>query len=100
MAAGKPVVAAANRGYRTLLQAHADLLLARPGDVKGFAERLRRLVLDSGLREHLGAWGRSEAWRYDCRTVAPALVKTYRRAMAEADRAPESAAVARAAGAA
>ena len=85
MAAGKPVVAAANRGYRTLLEAHADELLARPGDAEGFADRLRRLVLDSELRARLGAWGRAEARRYDCRTVAPDLVATYRRAMGETE---------------
>jgi phosphatidylinositol alpha-mannosyltransferase len=83
MAAGKPVVAAANRGYRTLLQAHADELLAPPGDAEGFADRLRRLVLDGELRARLGAWGRTEARRYDCRTVAPDLVATYRRAMGQ-----------------
>jgi len=96
MAAGKPVVAAANRGYRTLLQAHSDELLAPPGDSQGFADRLRRLVLDGELRARLGAWGRAEALRYDCRTVAPELVATYRRAMGLSE-APSTEALARAA---
>jgi phosphatidylinositol alpha-mannosyltransferase len=81
MAAGKPVVAAANRGYRTLLQAHADTLLAPPGDADGLYGRLRSLVLDQGLRERMGAWARQEAGRYDCRAVAPELVDLYRHAI-------------------
>lgn len=86
MAAGKPVVAAANRGYRTLLAAHADELLAPPGDDEGLYQRLRRLVVDAGLRERLGEWARAEAQRYDCRTVAPDLVDIYRRAIASPQR--------------
>ena len=82
MAAGKPVVAAANRGYRTLLAAHAEDLLAPPGDDEAFYRRLKRLVADSGLRERLGEWAGAEALRYDCRTVAPELVDIYRRAIA------------------
>ena len=86
MAAGKPVVAAANRGYRTLLAAHADTLLAPPGDADALYQRLRGLVVDSGLRQRLGNWARTEAQRYDCRAVAPDLVDIYRRAIASPSR--------------
>lgn len=86
MAAGKPVVAAANRGYRTLLSAHAGDLLAPPGDDEAFYRRLRGLVTDAGLRRRLGAWAEAEAQRYDCRTVAPELVDIYRRAIAAPSR--------------
>ena len=86
MAAGKPVVAAANRGYRTLLAAHADTLLAPPGDADILYQRLRGLVVDADLRQRLGAWARTEAQRYDCRTVAPDLVDIYRRAIASPSR--------------
>jgi len=96
MAAGKPVVAAANRGYRILLEAHAEELLARPGDVESLYRRLRRLVLDPLLRAGLGAWGQAEARRYDCRVVAPTLVETYRRAI-ERSPAPTAQGLARAA---
>ena len=86
MAAGKPVVAAANRGYRTLLADHASELLAPPGDDEAFYARLRGLVLDSDLRHRLGAWAKAEAQRYDCRTIAPELVDIYRRAIAAPSR--------------
>jgi phosphatidylinositol alpha-mannosyltransferase len=81
MAAGKPVVAAANPGYRTLLEAHAETLLAPPGDVEVLSQRLRRLVLDRELRDRLGRWAQQEAQRYDCRAVAPELVDLYRQAI-------------------
>lgn len=81
MAAGKPVVAAANRGYSTLLAAHADTLLAAPGDAEAMYRRLRALVIDPALRRRLGDWARTEALRYDCRTVAPELVELYRQAI-------------------
>ena len=76
------MVAAANRGYRTLLAAHADTLLAPPGDADALYQRLRGLVVDADLRQSLGVWAKAEAQRYDCRTVAPDLVDIYRRAIA------------------
>ena len=88
MAAGKPVVAAANRGYSTLLAAHADMLLAEPGDADAMYRRLRALVIDPGLRRRLGEWARAEAHRYDCRTVAPDLVDVYRQAIGMPSRNP------------
>ena len=82
MAAGKPVVAAANPGYRTLLAARAEELLATPGDDEAFYRKLRPLVIDGEQRRRLGDWAREEALRYDCRVVAPQLVDIYRRAIA------------------
>ncbi len=76
------MVAASNRGYRTLLTGEAAALLAPPGDAAGLQDRLKTLVLDPALRTRLGAWGLSESQRYDCRTVAPTLVEIYRHAIA------------------
>ena len=82
MASGKPVVAAANRGYRTLLTGEAAALLAPAGDADGLYQRLKTLVLDPGLRAKFGAWGQERALLYDCRSVAPTLLEVYRSAMA------------------
>ncbi len=87
MASGKPVVAAANSGYRTLLTGEAAELLAPPGDAITLYDRLKRLASDPQLRARLGAWGQMEAQRYDCRSVAPKLLDIYRRAMASPMRA-------------
>ncbi len=82
MAAGKPVVAAANRGYRTVMQGEAEPFLAEAGDEISLHERLRRLVQDPVLRTRLGDWGRSTAMQYDSRTVAPRLLAVYAEAIA------------------
>ena len=81
MAAGRPVVAAANRGYRTLLTGEAAPFLTPPGDARALHEALRALALDRGLRDRLGRWGRREAAQYDCRQVAPKLVEIYEAAI-------------------
>lgn len=81
MSAGKPVVAAANPGYRTVLTDEAARFLVPPGDVPALADALRILVQDTDLRARLGAWGRATAPSYDCRTQAPILVEIFREAI-------------------
>jgi phosphatidylinositol alpha-mannosyltransferase len=82
MSAGKPVVAAANPGYRTVLTDEAARFLVPPGDVPALARALKTLVQDAGLRHRLGEWGRAAAPAYDCRTMAPRLVEILRDAIA------------------
>ncbi|MBF0187599.1 MAG: glycosyltransferase family 4 protein [Magnetococcales bacterium] len=81
MASGKPVVAAANEGYRRVLAAKADETLCRPGDVKDLHNKLKRLVLNPELRHSLGVWGRQEAQRYDCRNYLSKVIPVYRAAL-------------------
>jgi len=81
MASGKPVVAAANAGYRTLLTGEAAQFLVPPGNIKKLAEALAALAADEGLRRRLGEWGRATAPRYDCRTLAPQLEAIFRDAI-------------------
>jgi phosphatidylinositol alpha-mannosyltransferase len=81
MASGKPVVAAANAGYRSILTGEAADFLSPPGDVTGLAETLKRLILQPHLRKRLGQWGRSNAMQYDCRTQAPRFVEIYKDAI-------------------
>jgi phosphatidylinositol alpha-mannosyltransferase len=89
MASARPVVAAANRGYRTLLTGEGAALLAPPGDPAGLYQRLKGLVLDPALRARYGAWGRDQARRYDCRQLAPRLIDIYRQALMLPSRAAE-----------
>lgn len=87
MASGRPVVAAANHGYRTVLQGEAAAFLTPPGDVEATYRLLRQLVLDAPLRRRLGDWGRREAPRYDCRALAPRFEAIYQQAIVTARRA-------------
>ena len=81
MAAGKPVAAAANAGYQTLLSGEAARFLVRPGDVGALARALKELVMDASLRARLGEWGRREAKRYDNHALAPKFLTIYREAI-------------------
>ncbi|MDP6708568.1 MAG: glycosyltransferase family 4 protein [Alphaproteobacteria bacterium] len=82
MASGKPVAAAANLGYRSVLTDEAADFLTRPGDADDLADKLAQLLQDAELRRRLGEWGRREAERYDCGTVVPQLVEIYENALA------------------
>ncbi len=89
MASGKPVVAAANAGYRSILTNEAAAFLTPPGDAAALAKTLKRLILQPQLRDQLGQWGRANAMQYDCRAQAPRFVEIYTRATvggAKADR--------------
>jgi phosphatidylinositol alpha-mannosyltransferase len=77
MASGKPVVAAANAGYRTVLHGEAARSLALPGNVPDLCSKLAALIAQPALRESMGEWGRREAMRYDCERLAPAFLSIY-----------------------
>ena len=81
MASGKPVMTAANEGYRTLLTGEATRCLAQPGDVADTYRKLAALLQDPALRGELGDRGRREAQRYDSQALAPSFVKIYERAV-------------------
>ena len=87
MASGRPIVAAANDGYRTILQREAAVSLVPPGDVPATVSRLEALIADPSLRRRLGAWGRHEAKRYDSDRLAPAFVDLYEQARRRKSRA-------------
>jgi phosphatidylinositol alpha-mannosyltransferase len=65
MAAGLPVVAGANDGYRAVLDGDGAAGLCEPGSVPALAERLAEVLTNRALRQRLSAWGRREALRAD-----------------------------------
>lgn len=77
MASSKPVVAAANKGYRQLLKAKHEYCLSAPDDADDLYRHLRKLVLDKGLREELGLWGLHQSRMYDSGIITPKLVSLY-----------------------
>jgi phosphatidyl-myo-inositol alpha-mannosyltransferase len=81
MAAGRPVVAAKNEGYRLVLQGEAAAFLVTPGDVEDTRQKLEKMILDPALRCRLGAWGRREAQKYDIEVLVPQFVAIYQRAI-------------------
>jgi phosphatidylinositol alpha-mannosyltransferase len=65
MAAGVPVVAAANPGYRTVLSGDGAAGLVKPGDVAALANRISQVLASDELSARLSRWGRECAWRSD-----------------------------------
>lgn len=81
MASGKPVVAAANAGYRTVLTDEGAQGLVAPGDAGALANAIRTFANTPALRQRLGAWGRAQAMRYDASAIAPKFVALYETAI-------------------
>lgn len=77
MAAGRPVVAAANPGYREVLTGEGRLGLVPPGDVAALGARLSELVANPELRAAMSRWGLSESQRYDWPRVADRIEALY-----------------------
>jgi phosphatidylinositol alpha-mannosyltransferase len=77
MAAGLPVVAAANAGYRTVLTGMGATGLVEPGDVGALAGRLAQVLGSHGLRSELSQWGREHAWRSDVSARLPEFLELY-----------------------
>ena len=81
MAAGKPVIAAENKGYINILNEKKKECLCIPGSDTDLYEKLKKLVTDRNLRQQLGKWGAEESRKYDCCTIIPALVDIYRKTL-------------------
>lgn len=82
MASGKPPVAAANEGYRTVLTGPLERLLVPPGDPEALAARLGELMAAPTLRLELGRQARHLVSRYDWERVTDDLERVYARLLA------------------
>ncbi len=79
MAAGLPIVAAANDGYAGLLRAHPGNLLAPPGDDRALAGAIATLVAAPDYRARVAARNRAAARRYSWEVVGDQIMAIYRR---------------------
>ncbi len=77
MASAKPVVAFANEGYKGVLTGKGARFLAKPGDYKALAEKLRILIKNETLRKEMGEWGINEAQKYDFPKLADRVLNFY-----------------------
>jgi phosphatidylinositol alpha-mannosyltransferase len=77
MAAGKPVIASAIDGYRTVVDHEQDGLLVRPADPTALAVGICRLLSDAALRDRLAAAGRAKAQSYSWPKVARQILDLY-----------------------
>jgi phosphatidylinositol alpha-mannosyltransferase len=83
MAAGKPVIATALDGYRTMVRHEQDGLLVPPADDTALAVGLCRLLSDAALRRRLADAGHAKVQAYSWPKVAQQLLEVYEEAIAE-----------------
>ncbi len=79
MAAGLPVVAAGNPGYRDLLAQHAGNVVVPPGDGRALAGAISALLLAPQHRAAVGLRNRAAAQRYSWDTVGDEIMAVYER---------------------
>jgi phosphatidylinositol alpha-mannosyltransferase len=77
MAAGLPIVAAANAGYAEVLAAHPGNLLVRPGDDRSLAGALASLAAAPAYRSEIGRRNLAAAQNYSWDAVGSAILKVY-----------------------
>jgi phosphatidyl-myo-inositol alpha-mannosyltransferase len=82
MAAGLPIVAAANAGYAGLLAAHPGNVLVPPGDDRAMAGAIASLVEQPGYARSLGMRNRAAAQQYNWQHVGRAVEDLYQRVVA------------------
>lgn len=79
---GHPVVASATGGLTDIVEHERTGLLVPPGDEDALTGALQRLIGDARLRTTLGESARRSIVRYSTESVLPALLGTYREALA------------------
>ena len=80
MAAGKPVVASAIAGYRSVMTHGENGIMVEPRDPMALALGLVRVLADTGLQERLGTQGRIDAQQYAWDRVAESVLDEYEQA--------------------
>jgi glycosyltransferase involved in cell wall biosynthesis len=86
MALQKPVVATRVGGVPELVRDGIDGILIDPGDVKGMAMAITKLLADPDLRSLMGAAGRQHVARYSWESTAQLTLKEYERGLNQTDR--------------
>lgn len=86
MACGKPVVATAVGGIPELVTDDVEGLLVPPGDVRGLADAVSRLLGDPGLRERMGRAGRERVKAFTWNASARKTMREYERALSTTER--------------
>ena len=81
MACGKPVVASRVGGVPELVRDEVDGILVEPGDVRGLAGALTRLLEDPDLRRSMGVAGQNRVLEFSWDATARVVMDAYREAL-------------------
>jgi len=77
LAAGLPVVAFNNPGYRNILVGKGERFLVKNRDTASLARKLLELIRSGELRQKMAAWGSKEVEKYDWDVVGKKYVEIY-----------------------
>lgn len=81
MASGCPVVAASVGGVRELIEDGDTGMLVEPGDLKGFADAIEKLLDDEALRKRMTRRAKDALSKYSWDAAARATVELYERVL-------------------
>ncbi|MEM0342864.1 MAG: MSMEG_0565 family glycosyltransferase [Thermoplasmata archaeon] len=81
MACGKPVVASRVGGIPELVNDGLEGVLVDPGDVRGLAEAIVRILRDPALRAEMGSKGRERVKAFSWDDTARTVMREYSRAL-------------------
>ncbi|MGQ9588115.1 MAG: MSMEG_0565 family glycosyltransferase [Thermoplasmata archaeon] len=81
MACGKPVVASRAGGIPELVRDGVDGMLVPPGDVRGLADSIIKLLRDRSLRERMGRAGAERVKEFSWDNTARIVLKAYEDAL-------------------
>jgi glycosyltransferase involved in cell wall biosynthesis len=79
MASGRPVITTAIGGMRDMVQDGDSGLLVAPGDSRGLADALAKVLADGELRARLGASGKERVRQFTASAVVEQLEQVYAR---------------------
>lgn len=81
MAAGTPIVAGDNDGYRTVLTGTGKMGLVTPKDSQQYADRLELMMFDQRSRQAFLDWEKAEIGQYDFEVIAWQYLEVYLRTL-------------------
>lgn len=87
MAAGLPVVAGDNPGYRAVMQDTGLISLVDPADSQEFARRLQLLLFDDSIRRAWQKWAKKYVQQFDYSKVVDAYERLYEQAIRKKNKA-------------
>jgi phosphatidyl-myo-inositol alpha-mannosyltransferase len=87
LAAGTPIIGAANAGYRHVLTGEGAELLVEPGNAVALAAKIMELLASPARCKALGDWGRAHARQFDVASCVAQFETAYAAAIARHNKA-------------
>jgi phosphatidylinositol alpha-mannosyltransferase len=79
MAAGTPIVAGDNPGYKAVMQETGKLSIINPQDTDDFGRRLEVFLMDAQLQRHWTEWAKTYVRRFSYQNVVDQYEAVYRK---------------------